>query len=234
MASAGDQVGGQARITVRYYRSSQVITQYAVPVDARKQGNAVSVTFSYRSNGVNLDRNRLVEVETAIATSKGSYLFYTEAMAAGPEVEVEVPFLLYGNDPQVRWPALGSSVQVGGYLSKIPLTKTRAADSEDFSKNGKNEYTITVQILNAQSGASYGTDSVTTKPGEGRNRTLTFSNALQVPEGATVRYILSAQAKNGRTWSAAGTTTVWTTKMNYPDGFKAVTIFVDDDLARED
>ena len=233
LKTAGDQAGNQARVTVRAYRTSQVITQYTVPVDVKTAANTTTVTLTARSNGVTLSRDKLVEVEVAIATAKGKFLYYTEAQAADAEVSIEVPFLLYGDDPQVRWPVVGSNVALAGYLSTLPLTKARAVDRESFDKNSKGEFSVTVALSDAGTGVSYGNATVTTKPGQGRARTLTFPKSLQAPEGATVKYALSATPKNGKVWSTTDTTQVWTTQLAYPSGFKPVYLFVADDLAQE-
>ena len=55
--------------------------------------------------------------------------------------------------------------------------------------------------------------------------------SVRVPEGATVKYVLSATAKNGKAWTAQGSAQVWTTAMAYPAGFQAVFLPVSDDLA---
>ncbi len=233
LKGAGDTVGTSARITVRYYRTSSMITQYTVPVVVKQQEGTPTVSLDYRSSGVTLDRSRLVEVETAIPTTKGHFLFYTEAQAAGAEVSVELPFLLYGDDPLVHWPPIGTPVQVGGYLSTLPLTSDRAVDKEDFDKNAKGEYSISVDIADAGSGQSYGSTTVLTKAGEGRDRALAFGQGMRVPEGATVTYVLSAKAKNGKTWKANATTQVWTTQTAYAGGFQPVMLLVSDDLAQE-
>jgi hypothetical protein len=233
LTAAGDTVGTEARITVRYYRTNDVITQYTAAVDVKQQGSVPSLTFSCPSAGVTLDRSRMIEVEVAVATAKGRFLFYTEAQPADDQVSIEVPFLLYGPGPQVHWPAVGSAVQLAGYISKLPLSKARAMDAEDFGKDAKGEYAISVQILDAGTGAAIGTATVSTKPGQGRSRTLSFASGLTAPEGTTVKYVLSARAKNGKVWSATGTTAVWTTTMRYPAGFQPVLILVEDDLAPE-
>jgi hypothetical protein len=233
LAGAGDTVGTSARITVRSYRTSSVITQYTVPVDVKQQGGIPTVSIAARSNGVSLDRNRLVEVETAVATTKGHFLSYTEAQEADAEVSVEIPFLLYGDNPLVHWPAIGTPVQVGGYLSTLPRARDRAVDKEDFERNAKGEYAITVDIADAGSGQSYGSTTVLTGPGQGRNRALTFGQGMMVPEGVTVTYVLGAKAKNGKTWKASATTQVWTTNPSYAGGFQPVMLFVSDDLAQD-
>jgi hypothetical protein len=233
LKTAADQAGKQARVTVRSYRTTRVITQYTVPVDVKVSGAATTVDLTYKSNGVTLARDKLVEVEVAIPTAKGKFLYYTEAQAADAEVNIAVPFLLYGDDPQVHWPAAGSGVPLAGYLSTLPLTQVRGIDKETFDTDTRGEYSISVVVADAGTGAPYGSATVTTKPGQGRARTLVFPQTLQVPEGATVTYSLSAKAKSGKVWSLSDTTQVWTTQMAYPTGFKPVFLFVADDLSQE-
>jgi hypothetical protein len=229
LTSAKDAIGDRARITVRSYRTNQVITQYFVALDTK--GNAQSISFTAKSNGITLDRQKLVEIETAVATTAGKWLYYTEARSADASISLEVPFLLYGADPRIAWPALGSSVQVNGYLSSLPLTKDRAIDKESFDTNSKGEYSISVEVTDASSGALLGSTTVSTKPGQGRDRSVSFGKALGLPEGATVKYTLSAKAKNGKVWTATGSAQIWTLAPVYPQGWKPVTISVLDDYA---
>jgi hypothetical protein len=231
LLGAHDAPGALARITVRYYRTNDLITQYTVPVDVRQQGPNAAIDIQTRSNGVTLARDRLIEVELAIPTRAGHFLYYTEAQASDAEVSIDIPFLLYGDNPRMGWPAIGSPVQVSGYLLKLPLGKPRAVDAEDFDKNAKGEYAVSVEVTDARSGVSYGKDTVLSAPGVGRDRTLTFGKSLAVPEGARVRYLLSAVAKNGRQWSAAGVAQIWTTLPAYPNGFLPVALNVSEDLA---
>jgi len=231
LASNGDQVGRQAQVSVRYYRTNEVIAQFTAPVEVRLQGLNLVLTLSARSDAVSLNRDRLVEVETVIRTVAGHFLSYTEAQAADDEVRVDIPFLVFGDNPRLSWPPIGSPTTVTGYLSRTPPGKDRAVDKEDFDKNDKGEYAISVQIVDERTHAAYGTDTVFSRPGRERDKALTFGKAIQVPEGAIVRYLLSAKSKKGKVWTASGVTQVWTTMMSYPTGFQPVLLFVADDLA---
>ncbi len=230
LSSNGDQIGTQAQVTVRYYRTNEVIAQFTAPVEAKRQGADRLVALSARSDAVSLNRDRLVEVETVIRTVAGHFLSYTEAQAADDEVNVDIPFLVFGDNPRLSWPPIGSPTTVTGYLSRMPRGRERAADKEDFDRNDKGEYAISVQIVDERTRAPYGADTVFSRPGRGRDK-ATFGKAIQVPEGAVVRYLLSAKSKNGKVWTASGVTQVWTTMMSYPTGFQPVLLFVADDLA---
>ena len=231
LQAAGDQVGTVAQITVRGYRSTEVITRYSAPVEVRAQGPNIAVSIDAPSNGVTLKRDRMVEVETAIRTRAGRFLSYTEAQQGDDKVQVDIPFLVYGTDPRVAWPAPGSPVAVGGYMSLLPAGKERASDKADFDRNPKGELAIAVEIVDARTNASYGKDSVLSRAGPRRDRVFSFGKAIQVPEGAAVRVVLSATARNGTVWTAAGQAQVWTTAMGYPSGFQPVILPIGDELA---
>jgi hypothetical protein len=230
LASNGDQIGKQAQVSVRYYRTNEVIAQFTAPVEMKRQGVNRFLTLSARSDAVSLDRDRLVEVETAIKTVAGHFLSYTEAQAADEQVRVDVPFFVFGDSPRLSWPPIGSPTTLSGYLSRLPLNRDRAVDKEDFDKNDKGEFAISVQIVDERTHASYGADAAFSRPGRGRDKPLTFGKAIQVPEGARVRYLLTVKTKNGKMWSASGVTEVWTTMMSYPTGFQPVLLPVMDDF----
>jgi hypothetical protein len=230
LAQNGDAVGAQARIITRYYRTNEIIAQSSAPVSIRQEGGDISLSLAYRSNGVALNRDRLVEIETVIPTKAGHFLYYTEARYSDDIVSLDIPFLLYGDATRTAWPALGSPVAVYGYTSMLPPGKGRASDKEEFEKNAKGESSVTFELVDAKTGASYGKDVVWSKPGQGRDRALSLAKPFQVPEGAVVRYLLTAVAKNGKVWKASGTVQVWTTQPGYPSGFSPVFLSLADEL----
>jgi hypothetical protein len=235
LMSVRDRIGPQAQITVRYYRSQEVLAQDAVPISARQQGKNWAVSLQYASAGLTLDSTRLVEIETAIQTSSGASLHYTEAQPAAEEMTLELPFLLYDRDPGVQWPPVGSRVQVQGYVSVLPPGQSReqrGTDRADFPRNDKGEFGITVELYDSSSGRLLAKDTVWNRPGLPRGQRFGFSQAIELNEGSTVRYVLTARERNGRVWQSSGTTTVWTTQPAYPAGFEPATLFVADDLGR--
>jgi len=234
LASNGDQIGRQAQITVRYYRTNEVVAQFTAPVEVTPQGLDRLVTLSAQSDAVSLNRDRLVEVETVIRTAAGHFLSYTEAQSADDEVRIDVPFLVFGDNPRLSWPPIGSPTTVTGYLSRTRQGKDRPADKEDFDKNGKGEYAVSVQIVDERTNTPLGTDTVFSRPGNERSTALAFARSIKIPEGTRVRYFLSAKSKNGKVWTASGVTQVWTTMMSYPTGFQPVLLSVADDLAPAD
>jgi hypothetical protein len=222
-------IGSAARITVRTYRTNDILLQDTTPVQARRQGKTWALTLAYRSGSLALSGGRLVEIEVAIPTSSGSYLHYTEAFWSAAEMNLTPPFLLFGRDPRVAWPAVGSPVPVEGYVSLRPPGRGGAGPEvgeEEFERNTQGEYGISVAISDAAGGRLLGSDTVWTRPGLARGRVFGFSKPMQLPEGAAVRCLLEAKAKNGRLWRSEGFTEVWTTRLEYAGGFQPVVLLV--------
>jgi outer membrane biosynthesis protein TonB len=211
IAAAADQVGPTARITVRNYRTDEIITQYPGAVEAGSQEKNITLSMNARSNGVTMAAGKLVEVEVAIPMKSGKYLYYTRAQAAGDELRIDVPFLLYGPNPRTAWPALQSQVPVAGISVPMPA---RAGD-----------LTVTVQL------APYGTTTATTGGGAEGRGVLSFAKPVVVPEGATLKYTLSARDRNGRFWTGTGTAQAWTTSIASPQGFEPVVLAASEEFA---
>jgi hypothetical protein len=228
-----DVPSNQALITVRVYRTNDIVAQVAAPVAVQVKGPNIAINLEYRVPNVPLSPGRLAEVEVAIPTSRGRYLCYTEAQPFDAALSVEVPFLLLADTPRVTWPAIGTPVKVAGYLSLVPLGKARAADREDFAMNEKGEYPIAVQLSEAKTAKLLGGDTVWTKPGAVRGRRFAFGRSLVLPEGSTLSYLLTANGRSGRIWQAAGTTQVWTTMPSYEGGFAPALLFLADDLTEK-
>jgi len=231
LASRLEVPGNQALITVRVYRTNDIVTQIAAPVAIRVQGLKIAVNLEYRLTNVPLSPGRLAEVEVAIPTSRGRYLCYTEAQPFDAALSVEVPFLLLADNPRITWPAIGTPVKVAGYLSLVPPGTARAADREVFATNEKGEYPVAVQLSEAKTAKLLGSDTVWTKPGTGRAGRFAFGRSLVLPEGSMLSYLLTANSKSGRVWQASGKTQVWTTMPSYEGGFAPALLFVADDLA---
>ncbi len=228
LAAAADAPGNTATVTVRPYRSTQIIVQDTTPLQSRREGNTLSLTLTYKTPGVQLGQGRLIEIDIAIPTTAGRFLVYKEAQPADHEVAVNVPFLIYSSTASIAWPAVGSPVQVGGYFS---MASAHPEEKEQLTRNAKNESEIQVQLADAKTGASYGADTIWRKPGVARGQSFSFTSPLSVPEGSTVTYTLTARAANGRTWTATGQGEVWTTRLRYEGGFEPVVLPMSDALS---
>ena len=227
LSAENEQISDQASITVRYYRSNEIISRETKEISVQKQGKTFRIDMDYRSEGIRMDRDRLIEIEVAIPTQGGNYLHYTEAFWSDDEVLMELPFLLYGSDPRVAWPAVGSRVRVSGYVSLPPPGKVRGeqlADKEDFEKNKKGEYGISVELTDPATGVLLGRDTVWRRPGLPRGQSLGFGSEIEVREGMEISYTLTAKARNGRIWRAVGTAPVWTTMLEYEGGFRPASL----------
>ncbi len=229
--SGGKTTGKTARITIRPYRSTEIIGQDSVPVDIHPQGGGLGISLQYRSPGVTLGRDRLIEVEVAIAAGPGRLLYYREAMPGADEVALSIPFFLSVPSTPPAWPAIGSPVQVAGYVSLGPdKGGARPEDREGFQKNAKGQYGIEIEITDAKTGKSYGKDTVWRSPGLARGQAVRFTAPLAVPEGSTVGYTMTARAANGRVWMASGQAQVWTARLRNDGGFEPVILPLSDAL----
>jgi hypothetical protein len=225
---AGDRVTETATVTVRYYRSNNVVLLDTFPITARQQGKTLALTWNYRSSPIGVENGQLLEVEIAIPTENGSYLYYAEAVAPEQQTELDVPFMLYGQDPRITWPALGSSVRVVGFVStKRPGVQTTAQNKQ---LNNKGEYGVSIGLYDADNGASYGTENIWSKPGLPKGHVYGFPRGFMIPEGTAIRYEISAKAKNGAELTSEGTVWIWTTRLNYVGGFMPVVLNISDDL----
>jgi hypothetical protein len=143
-----------------------------------------------------------------------------------------VTFLLFSNNTRIAWPTLGRAAKVVGYVSFSPAGPQkveRKSDTEPFESNAQGEYGVQV-VIASTSGQVLATDTVWTKAGLPRSHVFPFTKVFDLPEGSTVKYTLTAKAKNGRGWSATGTTQIWTTNLAYESGFDPVILHLTDDL----
>ncbi len=227
LAVKRETIARQGLITVRAYRSEQILAQIAAQVTTRSEGATVSVGLEERLGAMPAQAGKLVEIEVAIATSGGRSLCYTEARLLEAEKRMEVPFLLLADNPRLRWPAPGTPVAVTGYRSLLPAGKILGGGVE-LEKNAKGEVPLSIQVSDSKTGAVLGQVTALVKPGPGR--LFYFDRPLQLPEGTQVSYSLAARARGGKIWQATGTAQVWTTAPAYDGGFQPVVLTMLDEL----
>jgi hypothetical protein len=234
LPAGGASIGREARITVRSFRTTRTLAQGTADVTVKMEGTTPVISGRWTTAAVKLDPDRLVEVEVAVPAGGSAWLFYTEARWAASEVVVDVPFLLFSRDIRVAWPALGRPVSVVGYVSLPRGGSNREGpqgEAEALELNSKGEYGVEVTITDAESGKILGRDTVWTKPGLPRGRVLAFSKPMSLPEGAMVKYTLTATARSGKGWAITGSTQVWTTNLAYEGGFEPVVLQFSENLA---
>jgi hypothetical protein len=234
LSAGAASIGSEARITVRSYRTTRTLAQGSANLAVKMEGSTPVISARWTTTAVKLDPDRLVEVEVAIPAGGSAWLYYTEAQWASTGIDVDVPFLLLARDLRVAWPALGRNVSVTGFITIPkggPGRQGPLGEAEALELNAKGEYGIEVTITDPSSGKVLGRDTVWNRPGLPLGRVLTFSRPMSLPEGATVKYTLTAAARSGREWSAAGTTQVWTTKLAYDGGFEPVVLQFSEILA---
>jgi hypothetical protein len=92
---------------------------------------------------------------------------------------------------------------------------------------------VEVIITDAATGRVLLQETVWSKPGLPRSHVFTFSKPVTLPEGATVKYTLTAKGKNGKGWTASGTAEVWTTNLDAGGGFEPVVLQFGEDLRQK-
>jgi hypothetical protein len=217
LSAKSEAVAGQARITLRYYRTDAVLQQGTAHVDTRLQGGNTTLSIDYKSADVALDRRNLVEIEVAIPTSLDRVLYYTEARPADDEMRIEPSFLLLGKNSRAAWPAMGSPVQVASYYSTAREDKDQPAAP------------AVLEISDPATGKVLARQGVGSRGHWRQGALVAFSQPLVLPEGATVRYSLLGQAKGGAGWQSTGTAQVWTVGIDPQGGPGQAVLFGIDD-----
>ncbi len=229
LSKGKERITDQARITIRSYRTDQVLASQTVPIQVRQQGNsAPGITLAWASAGISVPADRFLEVEIAIPTSGGRFLHYTEAVAAAEEIVLEIPFLLLSGDPRVRWPETGTPVPVTASFFMIPPGQADKSGGQgvEFAANERGEQGVTLELTEPATGRKLFRDTVWTKPGVRRGQGIEIGSGVRIAEGAPVSYLLDAKMKNGRSWQTSGSTLVRTTRIRYEGGFHPALIFV--------
>jgi hypothetical protein len=222
-------IGKTARITLRPYRSSEVLAQDSAIVETLPRGDGLALSLQYKTPDLALGKEALVEIEVVIPAGAGKFLYYKEAMPTAGDLDLAIPFLIYETAVPVAWPALGSPTQVSGYASMGGAHPEEGEGS--FQKNAKGEYRLDLDLVDAKTGKSYGQAVSWRKPGLARGQALAFAAPMGIPEGSTVAYTITARAGKGRSWAAAGQAEVRTTRLRYEGGFEPVLLLVSDELA---
>jgi hypothetical protein len=229
LAGRNEKVAAQGQLTVRLYRSNQVLAQLPIAVNAKTEGPNIAITLEQSVGQLASAAGRMVEVETAIPTTGGRYLCYTEALLLedNARARLRIPFLLLADNPRLGWPALRTPVTVAGYLSQLPPGKSLGGGAE-LEKNEKGETPVSLEISDARTGALLGQVTARIKPGPGR--VFSFESPLELPEGAQVSIRLSARSRGGKIWQVTGTAQVWTTAPDYNGGYEPVLLPLLDEL----
>ena len=96
LVDRGETIGSQARITVRPYRSNDVVVQETVPVTARVFERQLGhLPGSSSCSAWSCPRpQQAVEVEVMIPTNGKDSLIYAEVLQSESALQVEVPFFV--------------------------------------------------------------------------------------------------------------------------------------------
>jgi hypothetical protein len=227
LAGRGETVTPRGLLTVRVYRSNQVLAQLPIAVATKMEGLNLVISLEQRVDKLGTAPGRMVEVETAIPTSGGRYLCYTGALLLEDGARLEIPFLLVADNPRVSWPAPGTLVNVTGYRSLLAPGKILGGGA-DLEKNNKGEVQLIIVVTDSKTGGRLGQVTALVKPGAGR--VFSFDRALKLPEGAQVSYTMATRVRGGSMLHTLGAALVWTTAPAYDGGFEPVVLPMLDEL----
>jgi hypothetical protein len=227
LAVGNETVAPQGLLTVRVYRSNQVLAQLPVPVSAKKEGPNLAISLEQRVDKLQAASGKMVEVETAIPTSGGRFLCYTGALSPEEGARLEIPFLLLADNPRLNWPATGTLVNVTGYRSLLAPGKILGGGA-DLEKNTKGEVQLIIMVTDSKTGGRLGQVTALVKPGSGR--IFSFDQALRLPEGALVSYTMATRVRGGSILHTLGAAPVLTTAPAYDGGFEPVVLPMLDEL----
>jgi hypothetical protein len=209
-----------ATIRVRYAGENEVIYEDTTPVVTEKSRQDILVTASYRSDFIDLDLGRYIDVEIAIPTTAGRYLHYNEVVYADGPMEIRPPFLVLSDKPDVIWPEPGTPRPVSArvlYQTSQQAQNRISQLGDAFRLNNAGEYQIDLELINLETGESLGRETLLAKPGSIHGRGITFADGIELPEGARIGYVLTAETRDGRLLRDHGVTVVRTTE-TFDDG----------------
>ena len=223
---AGDEATRNAVITVRTYRSNDVLAQGSAAVDIRQNGKSPTIfSLAWDSNGVQVPADRLIEIEVAIPTVKGSYLHWTGVVPVQNEVSVDVPFLLYDATARVNWPQVGTAVNVDGVASVLNGGFFDAHGGHEGERPQSNGGSLRLTAKD-RNGATGNFDLKWSGTGDFREAHLQGNRTLTMTEGESVTYSLDVQGKSGRNLRTTTSGQVWTTRLNEDGSFSPALIYI--------
>lgn len=191
----------EARIRVRYHGEKEVIYEGRAPVVTERSRQDILVSMSFRSDFIDVDLGRYLDVEIAIPTTAGRYLHYNEVVHADSPLEIRPPFLVLSDKPEVFWPEPGAPRPVSAtvFYETSSRTQSRVAEFGDaFRLNNAGEYEIELELINLETGETLGSETLPAKPGSVHGRGVNFVSALDLPEGARIGYVLTARTRDDR------------------------------------
>jgi cadherin-like protein len=203
----------EARIEVRYHDDGEILYEDSAPVTTEKARQDVLVSMSYRSQFIDVDLGQYLDIEISIPTTAGRYLHYNTVVFANDSLDIRPDFMALSESPRMDWPQAGTPRPVTArvlYQASDAARNRMSALGDSFILDSQGEFEITLELIDLATGRSLGSEILPAKPGSVHGRGIEFANGIDLPEGARVGYILTAQTRAGRLLRAHGSTEVRT------------------------
>jgi len=203
----------KARIRLRYHGEPEVIFEDVTPFNTERAQSNLLVTMSYRSNFIDLDLGKYVDLEVSVGVSGGRYLTYNTVLFANGDLDVRPQFMFLDDKAEMDWPAPGTIRPVSGrVLYELSADARDRIESlgDGFELNAAGEFETVLKIVDLETGELLGTEILPTKPGSIHGRGIPSIEGIELPEGERVGYVLTARTRDGRLLRDHGVATVRT------------------------
>ena len=134
------------------------------------------------------------------------------------------------DQPRLGWPQAGVLRPVTAQVLYETSDEARnriAALGDAFRVDNQGEFEITLELFNLATGGSLGSEVLPAKPGSVHGRAIEFANGIELPEGAVVGYVLTAETRDGRLLRAHGATEVRTLETFENGEWEYASLFVE-------
>jgi hypothetical protein len=206
-------ISADAEITVRYHDTGEVIYQDTAPTTTERTRQETQVSLSYRSQFIDMDMSKYLDVDIVIPTSDGRFLHHNSVVFADGSLDIRPGFMVLSERPVMDWPEMGTPRPVSPrvrYEVSPESVRRISALGDDFRLNEQGEFDITLELIDLESGESLGTEVLPAKPGSVHGRGIDFADGIELPEGAPIGYVLTAWTLDGRTLRDHGAVVVRT------------------------
>jgi len=201
LGSARENLDADARIRVLYHDDGEIIYEDFAPVTTESARSDVLVSMSYRSQFIDMDLGRYLDIEIAIPTSSGRYIHYNTVVFADGSLDIRPDFLVLSERSKMDWPEPGTPRPITArvlYETSAEARNRITALGDGFNVSSQGEYEITLELVNLATGQSLGSEVLPAKPGSVHGRGIEFANGIELPEGARIGYVLTALTRDGR------------------------------------
>ncbi len=200
-------LNAEATISVRYHDDGEILYEDVAPITTEKARQDVLVSMSYRSQFIDMDLGRYLDIEISIPTTAGRYLHYNTVVFADDSLDIRPDFMALSDRSKMDWPQAGTPRPIAArvlYQTSNEARNRIAALGDAFDVNSQGEFEITLELIDLATGRSLGSEVLPAKPGSVHGRAIEFANGIELPEGARVGYVLTARTVDDRLLRAHG------------------------------